>query len=314
MLREVGINSFPVVALAGNEREVERDWPSPCQFNHQILAIQVDINVDLPTVVQTRRWGPLLFFDPTDPETFVGDLPWHLQGSNVLVLAPGSDELTRLPSLPVERRWLAERRVKLVLTANNAVSGECHLIGYAQNGAQMRHHVHKLTAKELHDWAADRINAAIRGASAQSVACDDDAVTGRFGVNFGFSAPNFAQMMPGGLAIVRLDVLDRGILPTFAEDARRTPVEIRPLIQDDEVTLALPSGFEVEELPTRTLLSGAYGSYESSYEAKEGTIVFRRILKLSPLMVPAADYSKLRQFLANAAKADREAIVLRLAK
>jgi len=314
MLREVGITSYPVVALAGNERVVEQRWPSPSQFNHQILAIQVDNKVDLPTVVQTHLWGSLLFFDPTDPETVVGDLPWHLQGSNVLVLAPGSDELIRLPNLPVDRRWLAERRVKLLLTADGAVSGECHFIGFAQNGAQMRHHVHAMSAKDLHDWATARINAAVRGASAKAVACEDDIITGRFGVTFNFAAPSFTQMMPGGLAVVRLDVLDRGTLPTFAENSRRTAAEIRPLIQDDEVTLALPSGFAVEELPTKTVLNSAYGSYENSYDAKEGTVVFHRTLKLNPLVVQASDYPKLRQFLANASKADREAVVLRIAK
>lgn len=314
MLREAGITSYPVVALAGNEREVERDWPSPYQFNHQIIAIKVDNRIDLPTVVQTPQWGSLLFFDPTDPETFVGDLPWHLQGSNVLMIAPGSAELIRLPNLPVESRWLAERRVKFALTAKGAVSGECHFIGFAQDGAQMRHHMHSLTTKELHDWATGRINAAVRGAAVQNVSCEDDEATGRFGVTFDFAAPTFIQMLPGGLAVVRLDVLGRGALPTFAENARRTAVEIRPLIQDDEVTLVLPSGFGVEELPTKTVLHAAYGSYENDYGVKDGTIVFHRILKLNPLVVPVADYPKFRQFLASASKADREAIVLRIAQ
>jgi ABC-type transport system substrate-binding protein len=86
------------------------------------------------------------------------------------------------------------------------------------------------------------------------------------------------------------------------------------LIQDDEVTLVLPSGFGVEELPTKTVLHAAYGSYENDYGVKDGTIVFHRILKLNPLVVPVADYPKFRQFLASASKADREAIVLRIAQ
>ncbi len=315
MLREVGITSYPAVALAGNEREVVADWPSPSQFNHQIIAVQVNDKVALPTVVQTRQMGALLFFDPTDPETLLGDLPWHLQGTDVLVLAPGSDGLTRLPTLPVEHRWLDERRMELVLAANGGVTGDYHFAGLAQSGAQMRHHVHSLNAKDLHDWATGRINAAIRGASAQNVACEDDVITGRFGVTFKFAAPSFAQMLPGGLVVVRLDVLDRGTLPTFAENARRTAVEIRPLIQDNEVTLVLPSGIGFEELPTKTVLNCAYGSYENSYDVKkEGTVVFHRVLKLNPLVVPTADYAKFRQFLANASKADREAIVLRTGK
>jgi len=261
--------------------------------------------------VKTRQWGDLLFFDSTDSETLVGDLPWYLQGAKVHVIAPGSDELVRLPDLPVDHRWLMERRVKLALTPKGTVSGDCHFVGFAQSGAQLRRSIHNWTAKELHDWATGRISETIRGASAQNIVSNDDALTGQFGLTFGFGETGFAQLMPGGLAIVRLDVLNRDTIPTFAEKDRRTPVELRPIIQNDEVVLALPAGFSVEELPTRTGLSSPYGSYENSFETKAGTIVFHRLLKLNPVVVAIADYPKLRQFLSNASKADRGAVVLR---
>ena len=311
MLREAGIPSYPVAALSSLDREVAGDWPSAYQFNHAILAIQVDGKVDLPTVVKTRQWGALLFFDSTDPETFVGDLPWYLQGTKVHVIAPGSEELIRLPDLPVAQRWLTERRVQLVLTAKGTVSGNCRFAGFAQSGAQMRRSVHSLTVKELHDWATGRISNTIRGTSAQDVVLNDDAVSGRFGIAFAFGETNFAQKMAGGLSIVRLDVLNRDAVPTFAENDRRTPVEVHPIIQDDEVELALPAGIGIEELPAKSELNSLYGSYENSFEAKAGTIVFRRHLKLNPVIVPVADYPKLRQFLSNVSKADRGAVVLR---
>jgi hypothetical protein len=43
-----------------------------------------------------------LFFDPTDPDTEVGDLPEQLQGSFALIVADDMGGLVRLPVLPPE--------------------------------------------------------------------------------------------------------------------------------------------------------------------------------------------------------------------
>jgi hypothetical protein len=168
-----------------------------------------------------------------------------------------------------------------------------------------------MSAKEVQDWATGRISTTLRGASAHDVTHEDDAVTGKFGVTFGVSEASFAQTLPGGLAVVRLDVLSRDAIPTFAESIRKTPIELRPMIQNDEVALALPAGFSVEELPAKTVLNSPYGSYENSFTAKDGSVIFHRFLKLNSEVVSVSDYPKLRQFLSSASKADRGAVVLK---
>ncbi|HLP03053.1 MAG TPA: transglutaminase domain-containing protein, partial [Opitutaceae bacterium] len=63
MLREVGVESFLTIAQTSGGEAVNEAWPSAAQFNHAILAIRVDAAIELPAIVETPRWGRLLFFD-----------------------------------------------------------------------------------------------------------------------------------------------------------------------------------------------------------------------------------------------------------
>lgn len=310
MLRQAGLRAYPTVAEADRQVEVFPEWPSPMQFNHMIVAIEVDESVVLPAVVPTPRWGRLLIFDPTDPNTVVGDLRRDLQGSKVLICADGGEELTTLPTLSVEPEYLFEQRVELSLSANGSVSGKCSLGGAGQVGAERRRWLRMTSANELREKAVERLSATVRGVAVTNVTSNDDRRSGRCSVVFEFSAPNFAQLMGGGLALVRLDVLSRDSVPTFAGKERRTPIEIRPVSQHDEVVLELPAGFKAEELPPKAVLAGPYGSYENSFEVSGQSVLRHRALKLTPAIVPVSEYANLKKFLSDVAKADRTAVVL----
>ncbi len=74
MLKQAGIDSYLVVIYAGDRNHVRREWPSPHQFNHAIIAIKVNEDVNAPSILQHSTLGRLLIFDPTSSNTPVGDL------------------------------------------------------------------------------------------------------------------------------------------------------------------------------------------------------------------------------------------------
>jgi hypothetical protein len=314
MLKEVGIDSFMVSAQTEGGRALNDDWPSPAQFNHAILAIRVDESVAFPTVVNTPKFGRLLFFDPTDDDVCLGDLPWHLQGAKCFIVGPGSDALTTLPVLPTETRHVVDRRVQLQLDASGAVAGECSYGGPGRVGSIYRERIRTMSAKDLRTDITERINTTVRGARLDDFTTSDDLATGECRFKFRFAAPRFAQMMAGGLAVVRLDVLSRDAVPTFSETTRRLAVGLSPILQRDEVTLVPPPGYVAEELPDKALLQSPYGSYESAYTVGEGTVVVRRTLRLEDRTVPVAEYAALRKFLQDVAKADHASVILRRAE
>ena len=82
MLKVVGILAIPVSIYAGDPNYVRASWPSPQQFNHCIIAVKVSDQTQGSTIIQHPTLGRMLIFDPTDEETPIGDLPFHLRAAS----------------------------------------------------------------------------------------------------------------------------------------------------------------------------------------------------------------------------------------
>ncbi|HEX3880863.1 MAG TPA: DUF3857 domain-containing protein, partial [Bryobacteraceae bacterium] len=74
LLKGAGIDSYAVSLYSGDRDYVKREWASPMQFNHAIIAIKLPAGVESLAAVESAKLGRLLIFDPTDPYTPVGDL------------------------------------------------------------------------------------------------------------------------------------------------------------------------------------------------------------------------------------------------
>ncbi len=314
LLHEVGIRSYPALAQSMDDgnAEVFADWPSPYQFNHMILAVEVDPKTDLPSVVKTPQLGSLLFFDPTDPETEVGDIPWYLQGTSVQVLAPGNNELTTLPDLSTEKDYATQRTYKLQLDDRGAVTGEGSVVSWGQECARLRGIIRSSTTKQLHDSVTEMLGSELRMVSLEKLETIDNDQTGEAGLSLSFSAPNFIQQLSGGLAIVRLTAFGHDKLSkTFSAQKRNFSLVIRPEYQTDEIVLALPRAYQVDELPKRESIQTPYGSYERIYELNDTGIISHRTFKLNKGVVQPSEYPAFRKFIYDVAKCDRSTVVLR---
>ncbi|MEO6995195.1 MAG: transglutaminase domain-containing protein, partial [Lacunisphaera sp.] len=142
MLREAGIRAHLVIAMIDPEAGLiaHTEFPSPIQFNHAITAITVDPSVQLPAVIETEKSGRLLFFDPTDPYTKVGDLPYLLQGTNVHVLESSVDRLVQLPRFDAAHDFLIQRHVELTISASETgITAVGQISATGQSGAALRH-------------------------------------------------------------------------------------------------------------------------------------------------------------------------------
>ena len=94
MLKSIGIASASVLANPTNP--VYGNLPTPFQFNHCIIGIPIKDEDVTPTLANAvvDNW---LFFDPTEDRIRLGELPWSLQGSRVLVASPDQEKLIYLP-------------------------------------------------------------------------------------------------------------------------------------------------------------------------------------------------------------------------
>ena len=87
LLKVIGIPAYLVSIYSGDRSYVYPDWPSPQTFNHAIIAVKIPDSMEFLSVVRYPTLGRLLIFDPTDPDTPVGQLPEQEQGSYALICA-----------------------------------------------------------------------------------------------------------------------------------------------------------------------------------------------------------------------------------
>src|SRR5262249_4558424 len=80
MLKALAIGGYPVIIYSGDPTYVHEEWPSPQQFNHCIIAVKISDETPAATIVKHPILGRLLIFDPTDPDTPLGELPEDEQG------------------------------------------------------------------------------------------------------------------------------------------------------------------------------------------------------------------------------------------
>jgi transglutaminase-like putative cysteine protease len=121
LLREVGIEAWPVLILSDGNGRVDREFPSP-QFNHAIVAVSAD---DLGLKEADPVSGGYLFIDPTQP---IGALSWlspSTQDQEALVIRGGRGELVRTPI----RQQSEGRRlsVDVLLSPAGEATGEARL-------------------------------------------------------------------------------------------------------------------------------------------------------------------------------------------
>jgi hypothetical protein len=122
MLKSLKIEAYPVAIYSGDPNFVRKEWASPRQFNHCIIAVKVSDATDAPTVINHETLGRLLIFDATDEFTPVGDLPDYEQGSYALIIAGDKGGLAKMPVTPPEfNAW--NREIEVDLTADGNISG-----------------------------------------------------------------------------------------------------------------------------------------------------------------------------------------------
>lgn len=313
MLNAVGITSQRVIALAGDEigREVHPEFPSPIQFNHAILAIAIDDTVNLPAVLTAPTLGRFLFFDPTDPYTPLGDLPSYLQGTRLYVAKPGNNELITVPDFPGKDDFGIERQLEVEVTPSGAMSATGKVTATGQMASGFRHDIEGADAQQkVEKLFAAQLADSFRGAIFQERKTADDMVHNACSLSFACIHPRYSQPMPGGMTVVKLDMLSHRYLPNFSDATRNLPIELHPVFLHDRIVLKFDHAYALDELPAKVSLTTPFGVYAITYAVTDGDLVMDRTVSIARQQVAVADYARLRKFLSDIIRADRGAVLL----
>jgi hypothetical protein len=315
MLHEVGVDSYHV--LINTERgSVTNDAPAHNGFNHAILAIKLPNDLQDPSLVavmQDPKLGRILFFDPTNEVTPFGQIGGYLQANYGLLVTPGVSELVELPQQPTAMNSI-QREGKLTLDANGVLKGDVKETRLGDSARDERMRLRSVTKTE------DRIKPIenLLGGSLPSFQIEHASVVNvdqtdqPFGFNYTFQSDHYAKTA-GDLLLVRPRVLgskSSGILET--KEPRKFPVEFTgPSRDTDSFEIALPPGYEVDELPPPMDVDYSFGSYHSKTEASGQTLHYTRSMEIKELSVPVSKMDELKKFYRMIATDERNTAVLK---
>jgi hypothetical protein len=315
MLNEIGIRSYLVI-INTVRGSVTVDTPPNLGFNHVILAIQLPPELAAPELLATTvhpQLGRLLFFDPTDYLTPLGSLAGGLQANTALLVAPDGGELVTLPQLPGDSSSL-RRTGTLVLDEKGTLSGDVREVSVGDPAAVQRYELRNVAGD------ADRIKP-VEGRLADSLT--DFRILKAAVLNLGapelpfewrysLEAEHYAKFA-GNLMLVRPRVIGSeasGLLET--REPRENAIEFEgPRLDSDTFDIALPPGYEVDELPPPLDVDIKFAAYHSSTRLTGRTLHFSRTLEIKQLSVPVSKAAELKDFYRTIWSDERRTAVLR---
>lgn len=315
MLQEIGVESF-YVSINTTRNAVTPETPAVRWFNHVILALRLPESVKDPSlraVLEHPKLGRLLFFDPTDEWTPFGFLRGELQANYGLLVTQDGGELVKLPQLPAELNGVV-RTAKLTLTASGTLSGDFVEQRNGDYGTEQRASL-KSVSKD-----ADRIKFLeslishslptfqITKASLVNLNQTDQP----FSYQYSLVAENYAKTA-GNLLLIRprvVGVNSSDLLET--KEPRKYPVEFDgPWKNSDTIEIALPAGYEVDDLPPPVNADYSFASYHSKTEASGNTLKYTRTFEVKELTVPVSKAEDLKKLYRVIASDERNTAVLK---
>ncbi len=309
LLQAVGIESFPVLVHSGDAAFVSPEWPSPNQFNHCILAIRVDASAPAAATIEHPKLGRLLFFDPTNTLTPPGLLAEEDLGGRALILAPGHDELVRLPEITAAQNRF-ERKVHARLLANGAISGTIEEHSFGHSSIAERRYLRDRNATDYRAFTENWLGHTLPAARVSRLEPLDRFDRGEFQLSVDFEARHYGKPMRDVLLVFKPVLLTRRDSLMLKQGRRKQPVELEARIFEEQTEIELPAGFRVDETIAPVVLEAAFGSYTARATVQAGKLLFTRRLELRNARVPAEASDAVRTFFEKILQTEQTPVVL----
>ncbi len=308
MLKSVGVESYPVAIYSSDRDYVRKDWASPHQFNHAILAVKVSSETEAPAIADYENLGRLLFFDPTDTYTTPGSLPESLQSSLALVVRGEGGELVRAPAATAEENLL-KREIKVTLEADGSITAQIREHSKGSSAATNRRHFESRARADYRKFIERWVSRGVPGASIGDIAAGDRD-DGDFFVDVNFTAARYGKRMGGRLLIFKPAVVSRRNFTHLRDIERKYAVRLGANTYSEDVEIDLPAGFTVDEMSEPVDLTTDFGTYHAEWRVEDGKLYFQRQMQFSNATVPPEDYALVKDFFDQMIAAEQAPVVL----
>ncbi|MDO7853197.1 DUF3857 domain-containing protein [Hymenobacter convexus] len=296
-LREAGVPANPLLLSTRNHGRVNESQPLLDRFNY------VAAHVGLPD-------GQDLLVDATEPLLPCGVLPERcLNGAGRLIMKNSAEG--RWVALATNQRYVHYQQVSLTLDAQGGLSGKVHEERGGYAGAEARRELASLGEKK---YASEMARPHSSWTVPKFVVADRENVDKPLGLDYEFTqtAENSAAVGTFYLSPLREFISEQN---PFRHDDRLFPVDFgAPKEETRMITLTLPAGYELAEMPKPTVMDLPDGGGRFLYSVATtapGVVQLTSRLNLRKPSYTAAEYASLREFYRLMLEKQGEKLVIR---
>ena len=308
MLKAAGMDSYLVAIYSGDRTYAHEEWPSPQQFNHVIIAVRVSEGTETPSVMGTLV-GRLLFFDPTNQVTRMGDIPWYEQGSWALVCAGAQGALVKMPMLKPETSLVdISVDAKLSAAGDLSASMSSRRCGQAADMPRAQHLYG--TPDDFRREVERTLARTVKAASISSMDVKDAPDEDAFRLKLDFASQRYGQLMQERLLVFSPSILEPPG-PNFAHNLKRTaPIVLKAGVYRKHTRVKLPAGFSMDDMPEAATMETDFGKFAVSFRQEGDELVFEEELITQGVTLPADKYGEVKKFFDRFDGADQQRAVL----
>ena len=295
LLKAVKIPSYYAIVNAGkNEEPAESAFPYD-SFNHIILCVPFK---------NDTTW-----LECTNSDKPFGKLGPFTENRKALIVTEDGGKLVNTPRSTMQ---------------DNQFSSEAHVVLDAEGGATAKVKVWgtgeyrdeyigvaSLKLDEQKQVFMHMLNLKQPSVFEFSPSADKD---GTKEVDMNLEYDQFCDIKAGDKQFYRPHVFDLCVFTVPIEEKRKADYYFdSPIEKTCITTIDLPTGFEVETLPTNQNLKSTYGSYEVKYiyDQAKNQVISNAKFNITNHVIPAAKYNELQQYLDAVAKAQNKKLVIR---
>ena len=294
MLEYIGIKAEPVLINASSSNPMIEDFPSN-QFNHVILRV-------------TLSDGEIIWLEGTSkylPPNNLGDG----KSKKGLLVTKNGGQVVETPDLDYTQNQTSQK-LYMVINADGSATVEADVSTTGANQGQVLHRLLPVSEKERQEWLENNIpvnNRKVISYDFSGLESEDEKAEYSYVASLG----NYANASSKRL-FVPINKLNewRDFVPEAEE--RTQPINFRyPFSEIDTVYYEIPTGFDVEMMPSNNSQETSFGAFSSTFtKVDDHRFVLHRSVEIKEPEIQPENYNELKQFLDALRKADAQQLVL----
>lgn len=295
MLREIGVEAYPIILMTNDEEEITRDIPD-ISGNHAIVLAIIDGEKVFLDATSTTHKYPFYRSDNVGV-TYVCALCKEWGYTFTPPPEDNANHIEIIAKLDEGGNMIAD------YTASFTGDWEAGYRGFWESQQAERR------GAILQDWMSYIVPGAFV-AKWDLPGVEDLAVP--FKEVLHLEVPSY-PISAGDLWILKVPGIENDYRFDEVSLAERSfPIEYTaPKQVSHRIEFELPAGTVVEYLPKNIEIETPYASYSGKFTAEGGKVVFEDVYRLEKRVVPAADYVEYRDFCKMVGQYSKEQIFLR---